>query len=75
MSEEVLESRIEVLEEQVQRLRKQLKVATKALKKYQETIKRFEKDPMNNIIMLAHQLIYDIGVDSKKTLKEIEGIK
>ena len=56
-------------------LKKKLAIATKALKKYQEAINRFKKDPMNNIIMLAHQLIYDIDIDSKKALKEMEGVK
>lgn len=56
-------------------LEKKLEIATKALKKYQEAINRFKKDPMNKIIMLAHQLIYDIYIDSKKSLKEMEGLK
>ncbi|MBO7713065.1 MAG: hypothetical protein J6S85_05815 [Methanobrevibacter sp.] len=57
------------------KLKKKLEIATKALEKYQEAINRFKKDPMNNIIMLAHQLIYDIDTDSKKALREMEGVK
>ena len=63
------------LENENIKLKKKLKIATKALKKYQEAINRFKKDPMDNIIMLAHQLIYDIDIDSKKALKEMEGVK
>lgn len=63
------------LETKCSQLERRLEIATKALKKYQEAINRFKKDPMNNIIMLAHQLIYDIDVDSKKVLKEMEGVK
>ena len=51
-----------------EQLEKKLEIATEALKKYQEAINHFRKDPMNNIIMLAHQLIYDIDTDSKQAL-------
>lgn len=57
------------------KLEKKLEIATEALKKYQEAINHFKKDPMNNIIMLAHQLIYDIDTDSKQALEEMEGVK
>lgn len=70
-----LEKRLELSEKEHYRTLEQLRIATMALKKYQEAINRFKKDPMNNIIMLAHQLIYDIDIDSKKALKEMEGVR
>ena len=57
------------------KLEKQLEIATEALKKYQEAINHFKKDPMNNTIMPAHQLIYDIDIDSKQALTKMEGVK
>lgn len=72
---EVLDMSYSQAKEIIIKLEKKLAIATKALEKYQEAINRFKKDPMNNIIMLAHQLIYDIDTDSKKALKEMEGVK
>ena len=56
------------------RLEKQLDVATKALEKYQKAIDGFKKDPMNNLVMLSHQVIYDIYMDIQKVLKEMEEV-
>lgn len=70
-----LEKHLEVSEKEHYRTLERLRIATKALNKCQEAINRFKKDPMNNIIMLAHQLIYDIDIDSKKAIKEMKGVK
>jgi hypothetical protein len=56
------------------KLEKKLEIAVKALKKYQKAIKEFKKDPMNNLVMLSHQVIYDIYMDTQKTLKEMEEV-
>jgi hypothetical protein len=53
-------------------LEKKLDITVKALEKYQKVLKEFEQDPMNNLIMLSHQVIYDIYMDTQKTLKEID---
>lgn len=58
----------------IRELQKKLDIATKALKKYQKAINEFKKDPMNNLVMLAHQVIYDIDGDIQKTLKEMEEV-
>lgn len=58
--------------QKMHQLEKQLDVATKALKKYQKAINEFKKDPMNNLVMLSHQVIYDIYMDIQKVLKEME---
>lgn len=72
---EALEMAHNELVQKMHILEKKLEIATKALKKYQEAINRFKKDPMNNIIMLAHQLIYGIDTDSREALKRMEGVK
>lgn len=56
----------------IEQLEKKLEIATKALKKHQKAIKEFKKDPMNNLVMLSHQVIYDIYMDTQKALKEME---
>lgn len=53
-------------------LQKKLDIVVDALKKYQKAINEFEKDPMHNLVMLSHQVIYDIDRDIQKTLKEID---
>lgn len=55
-----------------EQLQKKLDIVVDALKKYQKVINEFNKDPMNNLVMLAHQVIYDIDGDIQKTLKEID---
>lgn len=52
-------------------LEKKLGITVRALEKHQKALKEFEQDPMNNLIMLSHQVIYDIYMDTQKTLKEI----
>ena len=45
------------LSEKIEELKEKLDLAIKALKKYQKAINEFKKDPMNNLVMLSHQVI------------------
>ena len=72
ITEKMYIEQLEVKEELLKLYEKNLAIATNALKKYQKAIKEFKKDPMNNLVMLSHQVIYDIYMDIQKALKEID---
>lgn len=57
------------------KVRKCLEIATKALKEIRKRIEDFNDDPMNKIGFMVYGTLHECLKESKKALKEMEGIK
>lgn len=53
----------------------QLEIATKALREIRKRIEDFNDDPMNKIGFMAYGTLHECLKESKKALKEMEGVK
>ena len=61
--------------QKITQLENKLEIATKALREIRKRIEDFNDDPMNRIGFMAYGTLHECLKESKKALKEMEGVK